>query len=79
MIYYYTVFLFFAIIAYMIVVDNNVAKYIVLMGQMLIVNIKKWYYIAVFHPGNKLTTWTMNSRIDRMTRQLQKDLDSKKN
>jgi hypothetical protein len=79
MIYYYTVFLFFAIIAYMIVVDNNVARYIVLMGQMLIVNIKKWYYIAVFHPGNKFTTWTMNSRIDRMTRKLQKELDSKNN
>jgi len=75
MIYYYTLFLFFAVIGYMIVVDSNVAKYIELMGQMFIINIKKWYYIAVFHPGNKLTTWSMNYRIDRMTRKLQRDLE----
>jgi len=57
------------------ILDQNVVRYIELMFQLFLVNIKKWYYIAVFHPGNKLTTWSMNYRIDRMTRQLQKDLE----
>ena len=77
-IYYYIIFAVFAVIAYMMIVDQNVVRYIDVMFQLLVVNIKKWYYIAVYHPGNKFTTWTMNYRIDRMTRQLQKELDSKK-
>lgn len=74
--YYYTIFFIFAVLAYMIVVDPNVGKFIELMGQMAVVNVKRLYYLIVYHPNNKIAAWMMERRINRMASQLQKELQN---
>jgi hypothetical protein len=74
MIYYYALFTVFAILAYMIVVDKNVAIFIELMIRFAWVQIKRAWWIIRLHPANPIPRWTLNWRIKRMTRQLEKDL-----
>ena len=74
MIYYYALFTVFAILAYMIVVDKNVAIFIELMIRFAWVQIKRAWWIIRFHPANPIPRLTLNWRIERMTRQLEKDL-----
>ena len=74
MIYYYALFTVFAILAYMIVVDKNVAIFIELMIRFAWVQIKRAWWIIRFNPANPIPRWTLNWRIERMTRQIEKDL-----
>lgn len=74
--YYYTIFIVFAVIAYMIVVDSNVAKFIELMSRMVVINLKRLYYLFVYHPNNKIAAWMMERRINKMAKQLQKELQN---
>lgn len=72
--YYYVIFAVFAIIAYMMVVDKNVATFIDLMVRYAGVQLKRAWWIVRFHPANPIPRWTLNWRIERMTRQLEKRL-----
>jgi hypothetical protein len=72
--YYYVIFAVFAIISYMMVVDKNVVMFIDLAFQYSIVQLKRAWWIIRFHPSNPIPRWTLNWRIERMTRQLEKDL-----
>ena len=74
MLYYYALFTVFAVLAYMIVVDKNVAIFIELMVRFAWVQIKRAWWIVRFHPANPIPRWTLNWRIERMTKQLEKDL-----
>lgn len=49
-IYYYTLFSIFTIIAVMIVVDQNVGDYIILLTKILKVNIERIFWMIRFHP-----------------------------
>jgi hypothetical protein len=72
--YYYLVFAFFSVIAYMMVVDRNVVTLIELMFQYAGVQLKRAWWIIRFHPINPIPRWTLKWRIERMTKQLEKDL-----
>jgi hypothetical protein len=74
MLYYYAIFTVFAIIAYMIVVDKNVAIFIELMARFAVVQVKRAWWIVRFHPANPIPRWTLNWRVERMTRELEKNL-----
>lgn len=75
--YYYTIFSLFAILAFLIVIDKNVGIYIDLMLRYGVVQIKRLIWIIRFHPKNPIPRWTLNWRVERMTRQLEKDLEIK--
>lgn len=72
--YYYLIFALFAVIAYMMVVDRNVVIFIELMFRYAWVQVKRAWWIVQFHPVNPIPRWTLNWRIERMTRQLEKRL-----
>jgi hypothetical protein len=72
--YYYAIFAFFAIIAYMMVVDRNVVTFIDLTLRYTGVQLKRAWWIVRFHPINPIPRWTLQRRIEKMTRQLQKEL-----
>ena len=74
MTYYYLIFAVFAIIAYMMVVDRNVVTFIDLMFRFAGVQLKRAWFIVKFHPANPITRWIFERRIERMTRQLEKDI-----
>lgn len=73
-IYYYTLLSVFAIIVYMIVVDANVGAWIYLQSKMFLVNIKRWIFMIRFHPNNPIPKWTLNWRMNRMTKKLQREI-----
>jgi hypothetical protein len=72
--YYYLVFAFFSVVAYMMVVDRNVVAFIDLAFQYAGVQLKRVWWIVRFHPINPIPRWTLQRRIEKMTRQLEKDL-----
>ena len=69
-----TLLIIFAVIGYLIVTDENVAKFLQLQLQVIQVNIKRYYLIAKLHPKNPITNWMMNRKYDKMERELRKKL-----
>ncbi|HRD41929.1 MAG TPA: hypothetical protein PLI52_04115 [Prochlorococcaceae cyanobacterium AMR_MDS_5431] len=63
----------------MIIVDKNVAIFIELMARFAVVQLKRAWWIVRFHPINPIPRWTLNWRVERMTRQLEKELKVKNN
>lgn len=76
MLYYYALFTVFAVLAYMIIVDKNVAIFIELMIRFAWVQIKRAWWIVRFHPANPIPRWTLNWRVNRMVRKLEKELNN---
>jgi hypothetical protein len=72
--YYYAIIAVAAVIAYMMAVDKNVAIFIDLMIRYAWVQVKRAWWIVRFHPINPIPRWTLNWRVERMTRKLEKDL-----
>jgi len=75
--YYYTLFIAFTIIAFMIVLDNNVGVYITLIFKILKVNTERLIWMIKFHPNNFLTTWIRNRQYDKIARELEKEFSQK--
>ena len=72
--YYYIIFTFFALVSYMMIVDRNIVIFVELMFQFIGVQLKRAWFIIRFHPVNPIPRWTFARRIERMTRELEKDL-----
>lgn len=83
MIYYYTLLLIFGIIAYMMVVDQNVAQYIVLLWKLTHVNIRKGIFLLKFYPRLMWDTFNIKRTVsgkkddwaDVTARKLAQELD----
>jgi hypothetical protein len=83
MTYYYTLLLIFGIITYMIVVDSNVAQFIVLLWKLTEVNIRRGIFLIKFYPRLVLDTMNIKRIIkgkkddwaDVAARKLAQDLD----
>jgi CBS domain containing-hemolysin-like protein len=69
-----TLLIISAFVAYFIVTDENVAKYIQLQLQVIQVNIQRYYLMAKLHPRNPITNWMMNRKYAKMERELRKKL-----
>jgi cytochrome b561 len=63
MTYYYTLLLIFGVITYMIVVDPNVAKYIVLLWKLAEVNIRRGIFLIKFYPRLMWDTFNIKRTI----------------
>lgn len=74
MTYYYIWFLVFAVIAYMIVVDPNVSRYILLLIEVLKVNISRIKWMIILHPRNPITNYMMNRRANKIAKEIQESL-----
>ena len=72
--YYYIILTLLAVLSYMMIVDRNIITYIELIFQFAVVQLKRAWFIVKFHPANPITRWIFERRIERMTRQLEKDL-----
>lgn len=75
--------LIFTTIAYMMVVDQNVAQYIVLLWKLAHVNIRKGIFLLKFYPRLMWDTWNIKRTIvgkksdwaDVTARKLAQELD----
>ena len=70
-----TCVIIFAIIAYLIITDRNVADYLTLVFKMMRLNIERSLWMIRFHPKNPITNLIMNWKYDRIAKELEKELN----
>lgn len=76
-IFQYTLLIIFSVLAYMIIVDQNVAKFIVIWMAIIRVNTERLFWIIKYHPNNFVTTWLQNRKYDRIAKELEKEFSLK--
>lgn len=64
----------FGILAYIMVVDENVVIYLTLVFKIIGVNIERFYWMIKYHPNNFITTWIQNRKYDEIARKLHEEL-----
>lgn len=75
-IYCYTLLTVFAIIAYIIVVDQNVAIFIDLVFKIIKVNVERFYWVIRFHPKNPITNLIMRIKYAKIAKDLERELNN---
>lgn len=67
----------FGVIAYMMIIDENVAIYFTLIFKILKVNTERLVWMIKFHPNNFITTFLNNRKYDRIARELEQEFKRK--
>jgi len=70
----YGLLLVLGITAYIMIIDQNVAEYFLLVFKMMKLNVVRLLWMIRFHPNNFITTWIQNRKYDRMAKELQQKL-----
>lgn len=76
MTYYYLLFSIFAIVIYMMVVDENVSTAIVYVLKLLNIQIERLKWIILYHPANPINKYLIWRRSWKLAKELEKELDS---
>jgi hypothetical protein len=63
------------IVLYVMIIDQNVAEYLLLVFKMMKLNVVRLLWMIRFHPNNFITTWIQNRKYDRMAKELEKELN----
>lgn len=67
----------FTILAYIIIIDENVATYLTLIFKIMRVNIERMLWMIRFHPRNPITNLMMKWKYERLARELQAEMECK--
>ena len=70
--YYFTILAVFSIVAYMMIVDQNVADFILLIPRIIKLNVERFYWKIRFHPivtTNKLSQWLMMRKYEKLIKE----------
>jgi hypothetical protein len=70
-----TCLIIFAIIAYLIISDKNVADYLTLVFRMSKLNIERMFWMIRLHPKNPITNLIKRWEYDKIARELQKEFN----
>ena len=70
-----TCVIIFAILAYLILTDKNVADYLTLVFKMMRLNIDRTFWMIRLHPKNPITNLMMRWKYDRIARELQEEME----
>jgi hypothetical protein len=70
-----TCLILFAILAYLILTDKNVADYLTLVFKITRLNIERMFWMIRFHPKNPITNLMMRWKYDRIARELQEEME----
>lgn len=80
MIYYYSLFTAFVIIVTMMIIDQNVAEYIVLLTKSAKMNVERMVWMIRFHPAiisSPIGRWWMMRKYMRTVKELSQELSQK--
>jgi len=66
--YYYLLLAVFGVIAYMIIVDKNVATYIVLLGKMAKLKVSRFIFWLKFYPRLQFDTFWLKQKSKKVLR-----------
>ena len=70
-----TCLIIFAIVAYLIITDKNVADYLILVFKMTRLNIERLLWMIRLHPKNPITNLIKRWEYDKIARELQKEFN----
>lgn len=68
-----TCLVIFAILAYLMWVDENVVIYLTLIFKIMRVNTERMLWMIRFHPRNPITNLMMKWKYDRIAKELEKE------
>lgn len=71
------ILLLFGVIAYMMIIDPNVAEYLTLVFKMMKINVERVYWMIRLHPKNPITNLMMRWEYDKIARELEKEFVEK--
>jgi hypothetical protein len=77
MIYYYSLFTAFVILITMMIIDQNVAEYIVLLTKLLKSKIERLYWMIRFHPivfSSPIGKWLMMRKYIKISKDIEKNI-----
>lgn len=75
---YQTIFFtIFAVIAIMIVLDKNVADYIILLTKIVKMQFERMKFMLIYHPKNPVTNFIQARKMDRLAMELHKELQQR--
>ena len=80
MIYYYSLFTIFVIIVTMMIIDQNVSDYIVLLTKSVKMNVERMFWMIRFHPAilsSPIGRWWMMRKYMRTVKELSQELSQK--
>lgn len=72
--YYYSLILVFSIICFIIVVDQNVSDYTILIFKLIKINIERVFWMIKLHPKNPITNYMMKRKYSKIAEELHKEL-----
>lgn len=75
--YYISIIFVFFVLAYMISVDQNVSKYIILLGKEAKLFLERSIYMIKYHPSNPISNLMITIRSNKIAKELQKEFESK--
>ena len=70
-----TCVIIFAIIAYLIIADKNVADYLTLVFRMSKLNIERMFWMIRLHPKNPIVNLINRWKYDKIAKELQKEFN----
>jgi hypothetical protein len=71
------ILLLFGVVAYMMIIDPNVAEYLTLVFKMIKINVERVYWMIRLHPKNPITNLMMRWEYDKIARELEKEFSKK--
>jgi hypothetical protein len=80
MIYYYSLFTAFVIIVTMMIIDQNVSEYIILLTKSAKLNVERMFWMIRFHPAilsSPIGRWWMMRKYMRTVKELSQELSQK--
>ena len=72
----YGLLLIFGIVLYVMIIDQNVAEYLLLVFKMMKLNVVRLLWMIRLHPNNFITTWIQNRKYDRIAKELIEEIKS---
>lgn len=72
--YQYLILFIASVIAWLMIVDPNIAEYMNLIFKIMGVNFQRFLWMMKYHPNNFVTTWVQNRKYDKIARELQEEL-----
>ena len=66
----YGLLLVLGIVLYVMIIDQNVAEYLLLVFKMMKLNIVRLLWMIRLHPNNFITTWIQNRKYDRIAKEM---------
>jgi len=72
--YLYSLLIVFIIVAWLINEDPNVGTWINIKAQQAWLEVRRSYYLIVYHPKNFITTWRLNRKLDKLLKEYKDEM-----